>query len=516
MFAVLLAGTSAHAGELTLSDAVARALEKNADLVVERESVQIADATVLRAEAVYEPSLRGEARLRERTDPVNSILSGAPPGELAPTTRTWQTSASLVQLLPTGGTVSVFSGVNRDETDSVFALLTPAWGTSFGAEVRQPLMQNRRIDPARRAIRIARADRSRALSTLRRIAAETTAAVERSWWNLAAARRDAETRQSAVRVAEKQREDTKVRIEAGTRPEAELAHTTAEVERRKGDLAVAQENVTRAENTLRALIARDTNDEIWSQELVPDLDAPDAQASTPQQPATSNQQQAPALIATALENRPELEELQQRLTRQDIELESSLDRIRPQVDLVASYNTRGLSGTRNENAIEPFGPVVIAGDLLGGLGSSLGTLARNQFPDASLGVAFTIPIGNVAAKQDVAIARAVRRQSEATLDSARQRIAVEVRNALASLASAEQRIDAARAARVAAETGVQAERDRFEAGTSNTFFILTRQNELASAQLAETVALSDYRKAQTELARATGTLLRDRNIIIER
>jgi len=123
-----------------------------------------------------------------------------------------------------------------------------------------------------------------------------------------------------------------------------------------------------------------------------------------------------------------------------------------------------------------------------------------------------LPIGNTAAKQDVAIARAQRRQSAATLDAARQRVALEVRNALAALDSAEQRIEAAQAAVQAAEVQLQGERDRFEAGVSNTFFLLTRQNELTAAQVAETVAIADQRKAETELARATGTILEARGI----
>jgi outer membrane protein TolC len=500
LFAILFTART-HAQDITLHDAVALALAKNADVIVERESLNIADATILRAEAAYEPALRGEARLRERTDPANSILSGAPQGKLAPTFHTWQTSASLVQLLPTGATVSVFSGVQRDETNSILALLTPSWSTLIGAEVRQPLFQNRRIDPARRAIRLARIDRTRALSSVRRTASEITAAVERTYWTLVAARRDVEIRESNIRVAEKQRDDTRVRIQAGTQAEAELSSTIAEVERRRGDLAVSRENAIRAENQLRNLIGD------WERPILASGVGPLGVSTGSLKPD--------ALIATALANRPELDELQHRLSRHDVDIESAVDRVRPQVDLVASYSGRGLAGTRNEDAIEPFGPVVIPGDLQGGLGGSLRTIGQNEFPDASLGFAVVIPIGNTAAKQDVAIARAMRRQSEATLEGARQRVALEVRNGIASLQSAEQRIEAARAAREAAEVQLQAERDRFEAGTTNLFFVITRQNELASAQLAETIALTDARKAETELARATGTLLEKRAISID-
>jgi outer membrane protein len=500
----LVLAVSAGAQELTLADAVAMALSRNPDLIVERESLHIAEASLLRAESAYDPALRGDARLRRRTDPVNSILSGAPPGELAPTTRTLQTSASLITLLPTGATVSLSSGLAYDRTNSVLALLTPAWSTAFGAEVRQPLLQNRRIDPARRAIRIARVDRSRAVSSLRRTATEITASVERAWWTLAAARRDVLTRQSALRVAEQQRDDTRIRIEAGTQPEADLAQTIAEVERRRAEVSVARENETRAANTLSVLTGADL-----VSGPAPAF-AADAQALV--SPRTMSETEA---IASALAHRPELDELAHRLDRQDVEIEAARDRVLPQVDLVAAYNGRGLGGTTNEDAIQPFGPVVVPGDLRGGLGTSLENLAGNEFPDASLGLAVTIPLGNAAARQDVAIARAQRRQAEAALEGARQRVALEVRNALAAKRSAEERVEATRAAREAAEVQLQAERDRFEGGTSNTFFILTRQNDLAAAQLAETVALTDLRRAETELARATGTLLSARGIEIE-
>lgn len=498
LFLIFIA-TTAQAQEITLDDAIAMALAKNADVVVERESLNIADATILRAEAAYEPAIRGEARLRERTDPVNSILSGAPRGELAPTTRSFQTSASFVQLLPNGASVTLFSGVQRDETNSILALLTPSWSTQLGAEVRQPLFQNRRIDPVRRAIRIARVDRTRALSSLRRIANETTAAVERAYWTLVAARQDIAIREASVRTAEKQRDDTRVRIEAGTQAEAELASTIAEVERRRGEVAVARENAARAENTLRNLIGE------WERPITIDARAATASAT----PSASD------AIELALRNRPELEELRQRVARQDVELEAALDRVRPQVDLVASYAGRGLAGTRNEDAIQPFGPVIVADELRGGLGASLRTIGENEFPDASLGLAVAIPIGNSAAKQDVAIARALRRQSEASIEGARQRITLEVRNALASIESARQRIATTRATREAAAVQLQGERDRFDAGTTNLFFIITRQNELAAAELAETIALADLRRAETELARATGTLLARRDIVIE-
>lgn len=490
---------------LTLSEATAMALEKNGDVIVERGSLDIARANVLRAQAVYEPAFRADARFRERTDPVNSVLSGAPEGELAPTFTGFQSSASLVGLLRTGGSVSITSGLGRDETNSVLTLLTPSWTTLFGVEVRQPLLQNRKIDPARRAIRVARVDQSRAEASLRRTVTETTAAVERAYWAVVVSSREVAIRDSNIQVALAQREGTKIRIEAGTQAESDLSQITAEVERRRGDLILSRESLIRAENQLKNLILRDLADPLWSRRLVPE-DSPNIERTPPD---------VPAAIASALHARPELLELQQRLQRQDVEIEAARDRVKPQLDLVAAYAGRGLSGEQNPDARPVFGQPVDAPDALeGNLGRSLGTLGEGRFGDASIGVAVSIPIGNTAARQDVAIARVLRRQGEATLDQARQRVALEVRNAAAALDSAAQRIEAAQAAVAAAEIQLQAERDRFTAGTTINFFILTRQNDLAAAQLSEIVALTDYRKGLTEFSRAAGSLIEDRNIQI--
>ncbi|MEO6487109.1 MAG: TolC family protein, partial [Thermoanaerobaculia bacterium] len=406
---------------LSLDDAIALALQKNGDIVVEREALFIAEAFVTRAEAAYDPFLRGDARLRKRTDPVNSILSGAPAGEVAPTTKSIQSSASIVQLLPTGATLSVFSSLNRDRTDSVLALLTPSWSTAMGAEIRQPLMQNRRIDPARRGIRIARVDRSRAAWSLQRAATEITAAVERAYWNLVAARRDVDIRQSSLHVAEQQRHDTRIRIQAGTQAESDIAQTTAEVERRRGDVVASIEARTRAENALRSLITSDPSDPLWDRPIVPE-----------DQPITPRTQpvDVAAALTTAMDRRPELRDIAFRLDRQDVEIESASDRVKPQIDLVASYNGRGLAGNENEDAISPFGrPVEVPDAIDGGLGRSLRTLGDNRFPDAAFGVSVSLPLLNTAAKQDLAIARAVRRQAATSLDQARQRVSLEVRNA---------------------------------------------------------------------------------------
>ena len=90
---------------------------------------------------------------------MNSLLSGAPRRD-RPSAEGASGTAGIGALLPTGGTVAVSAYGARDLTNNFFALLSPAYTTSLGIDVRQPLLQNLSIDPARRAIRIARSTRT--------------------------------------------------------------------------------------------------------------------------------------------------------------------------------------------------------------------------------------------------------------------------------------------------------------------------------------------------------------------
>jgi outer membrane protein TolC len=502
------AAPAAPAGvPLSLADATARALANNNDIAIERESFRIVDASLLKADAPYDPTFRLDARYRNHTDPANSLLSGAPPNELAPSSEDYSGAASIGALLPTGGTVSLSASAARDLTNNFLALLSPSYSSSMGIDLRQPLLQNLSLDPARRAIRIARLDKERGTASLKRTVADTVASVERAYWNLVAARRDVQVRAASVDLAAEQRDDTKAKIDVGTLPETDIAQPLAELERRKGDLYASQEQMRRAELLLKLLLLKDSDDPLWDQTLEP-VDPPET--------AIVHVHLADA-IRRAESNRPELIEAKTAVAERDVDVDFAKDRLKPQLDLVAGYTRRGLAGSLNPNAPDAafLGvPIVVPDAVAGGFGRSFATIGEGRFPDASIGLSLSLPVFNRGAKGDLAIAKAQRSQAEILVAQQKQRVAVEVRNAVLTLETAAQRIDAAKAGRAAAETQFRAEKERYGVGLSTNFFVLTRQNDLAQAVLTETAALTDYRKALTDFARASGTLLDERRIEI--
>lgn len=507
VFAVASGGAAQAAKRvLTLDEAIGFALKKNEDIFVVRESAASATAAVSGARGVYNPVLTLEGAWRQSKVPVNSAFSGAPPGEGAPTLKGFEGIVAVSQYLPTGADVSLHAISSRTTTNGTFDLLSPAYETRVGVQFRQPLLRNRAIDPARLAIRVARADQKRSVAEVQLEVTETIAAVERAYWSLAAARAEIRVRDEAVVLAEKQLAETRSRIENGAVPDTEESQPRAELERRRGELLESREAGARAETDLKILILSDIDTALWADSLAPEVDR-NIEIETVDRAAAMEQ---------ALVSRPELAVVAAAIERRKAERALARNSTRPGFDAVVSYDRFGISGDGNPAASTIDGsPVVIPPDYRGDWGRSWEMLGDGDFDDVRAALVFSYPIGNDAAQADAAIAKHAQNQAEADLTRARKSVRGDVLNAAASLETAGQRIETARAGREAAEVQLSAEQDRYGAGLSTNFLVLTRQNDLSNARLEEIAAHADYRKARTELARATGALLEERHISLK-
>lgn len=498
-------GLAEEGHPLSLDEAIVRALDRADDVVIERRFLDAAEAAVRGAGGAYDPVLTVETGFERASPPVNSAFSGAPPGEAAPTTEAAVAGALVRQLLPTGGELSLRASLSRSESDASFDLLSPAYDSRLGFELRQPLLRRRGVDSARLGLRVSAADRDRAAASLRRQVRDTVAAVEGAYWTLVAAVREVEVRGEAVALAAEQLLETEIRIDNGVAPETEVAQPRAELERRRGELLVARENVARAESALKLLILADGDDDLWLAPLEPQASAEVERKSV----------DAAAALGRALASRAELSAAGALVERRRAERRFAADGVRPDLDLVVSYDRYGLAGSRNRRA-EPI-PGLDGGPpagLDGGWSDSAEQLFDGDFDDARVALVFELPLGNRGAVAEARVAESAEQRSLAELARVRKQVRAEVLDAVAAVDTADGRIEASRSARRAAEVQLTAERERFAVGLSTNFLVLTRQNDLSSARLAEIEALTDYRRARTELARATGSLLSERGIDI--
>lgn len=514
---------------LTLRDAVTMALDNNRDIEIERLNTQLNEFDLRAAKGVYDPSLSSSILYQRQTLPVASILAGGENGRLQTTEFTG--SAILSKRLPwQGGSVSVSFDQSRGTSQNLFNSLNPQFTSQLSVEFTQPLFRNRKIDAERRQIRIASKRLDLSDSQFRQRAIEIIASVERAYWDLVFARRDAEIKRESVELARTQLEHNERQVKEGTLAPADVISARVEVERRTDEAEAAIEAIQRAENALKALMLPAGNGEQWNAALVP-VEKPELKTEAPLPIEDA--------MRMAFNNRPEMEQYRLRGELNKIDVRYYRNQTKPQIDFIAGYGTSGLAGKERSglnpivesnqvlfdriNKLSQFAglpqlPPISFGatpdKFIGGYGQSLGNLFRNEYRTFRIGVSINLSLGNHTAKANLGRALAEGRQLDAQRQRTEQAIEVEVRNALQAVETARRRVEAAKNSRANAELQYKSEQRKFDAGQSTNFFVLDRQNALASARGRELKALTDYTKAVAELQRATSTTLASNNIAL--
>jgi len=187
---------------------------------------------------------------------------------------------------------------------------------------------------------------------------------------------------------------------------------------------------------------------------------------------------------------------------------------KPILDATLTYNQNGTGGTRTVRGGTFGGEITQV--IPGGIGDAFQQLFGYDYTGWSAGLSLTIPLNNKAAIADHDRALNERRLAESKLNVTRQQIALEVRNALTLIDQAQASIDASRVARELAQDQVEAERTKFNLGTSTLRFVLEEQRNLSQAETTEIQSLVTFNKALVDLDKAMGLTLMRNNIQIDK
>jgi outer membrane protein len=522
----------------TMRDAILAALEHNPDIEIERSNVRQAQFDFRAAEGAYDPISTQGLSYTSTRQPNTRPFTGAQGAAITSQTLNFNFGHQGF-IYPTGGDYSI--NFNNARQSLNFGLFTTEYSPRLSFSVRQPLWRNFRIDLNRRQIMITRKRLDLSDAQFRQRAIEIISRVQQAYWDLAFAIKDEEIQRDAVRLAETQLNNNQRQVEVGTLAPIDVVSAATELETRRQQVFQAMNAVAQAENTLKNLTVSGPNDELWAAQITP-------VESFEAQPVTLPLADAMRL---AKENRPELKQfaLQKDINQTDVDF--FRNQTKPQIDLVASYNTFGVGGTPvAANNLSPScgSPVTINGTptclsiapalvngqyvpvvnqtpltfnpfvtdtFVGGYGTGLRNLFSNDFRQWSVGVNITLPWRNRTAKANLGRSLEVGRQIDLQTRRQVQTIEVEVRNAVQSVETARLRIDAARAARQYAEQQLDGEQKRFQAGLSTTFLVLTRQTQLSQARGTELRALTDYNKAVADLQRVISTTLSSNSVEVK-
>lgn len=487
---------------LSLEEAIRLALQNNNDIEASRNGVEIAEFNLRAARGVFDPQIATESYYESATIPTASLIGGAVNGAVTQTR--YFGSGGLSGFTPVfGGGYSARFDSSRTTTSNTNAFLNPQFPTVLSMTYNQPLFRNRRIDSNRRSIEIAKKNLSLSDSEFRQRAIDVIAAVEQAYWNLAFALRNLQVQIDSVKQARSQLESNQRLVAQGVLAPIDIVASTAQITTFEQNVYIAQETVTRAENTLKTLMLPNRTSETWSRAL------------TPVSPITLDPPRVgvEVAVAEALKNRPEITQLNASADINKIDLDYYRNQTKPQIDLFGTYTSQGLAGTETAAAINPTtGVSRVPANLVGGYVSSLGNLLALDYPTYRVGVTINLPWGNTTAKANLGRTLVEEKRLGNLRDQAELVIEAEVRNAIQALRSAEARLASSLAARSAAEQLYESEQRQFRAGTTTFYLVLQRQNELLEARSRELQAQTDLNRAISEFQRATGTTLTANNV----
>ncbi len=484
--------------DLTLDEAIARALERNLDLVVQRLNPLVFDLSLAQQLSFYRPTVNANLSDSSRTNPSSTQLDGG----AAVVSDTATVNGGLDQAVQWGGgNYTVNWNNNRSASTNAFSSFNPSYRATVQASYTQPLLRGFKIDTTRQQIQVTRINRDIADIDLRQTITNTVSAVRNAYWDLLYATGTLEVQQQALDLAEALIRDNEARVEIGTLAPIDVVQARSEAAARRQSLAQAEQVLATAELVLKQLIVGGTDDDYWASTLNP-VDQPTLEVP----PIDLG-----AAIRAALEERTDLARSRRQLDINEVNLSAMRNNTLPAVDLVGTYQLQGQGGTRFVRS--GLGGSVTS-EVPGGLGDAFNQLFDAAFPVWTVQVNMSYPLGQSAADAALARAQLQTQQVRAQLRQLQLQVATEVTNAVVQIEAISRRIDAAMAARELTQEQLNAEQSRFEAGLTTNFFVVQAQRDLAAAQDTELRAILDQQKALVEFDRVQRTSLSNAGISI--
>ena len=540
-------GVGSEQVQLSLNDAIKRALENNNDIEVARDDVRFAETQLRALEGIFDPVFAITPTYDKRISPQQSSLGG---GSVTSTTVYSFDPGVVKQFGKGGGNYFLTFASDRTNSSNSFNQLNPFYSSNLSLQFTQPLLRNRSIDNNRRQIRIQRKRLDQSDADFRQRTIDVITRVQQAYWELVFALRDQQNQLSNLNLSRESLRNIEAQIAAGARAPLERAEVLTEVANRETALLSAIQAVAIAENNLKVLIFKEPTSPEWSAQLTP--------TDTPKFDTTPVN--LPDALKAARDNRPELRRLRLQNDINTIDIQYFKNQTKPRIDLVGTVALTGLAGTAVNPIAAPVPPgtlvPLISGDpltnssaflfeqiraiqlaqglpqavsplvpadesaqlnpvLIGGYGQNLRNLFSGDTRNIRVGVTIQFPFKNKTAEANLAGARIQQEQLQASTRSQEQIIEVDVRNSAQAVESARLRVLSAREARTNAEMQLEGEQRLYQVGRSTTFLLFQRENALANARAAELRAETDYNKALADLQRATSTTLRANNVVVD-
>lgn len=471
---------------LSLKDAIRISVEHNLGTQVARLQQGVTQAELLAAQAAFDSSFVASSQANISNAPSQDInLQGASnvpiPVDFMNQFRQFNFSSGIQTPMETGGQFSatVVNQYTKLYPNSVYTP-NPAWINSVQLGLTQPLLQGFGSDVNMAGIRIARNNDRRSLQQLRANLLMLCRDVEAAYWQVVLTRQRVVAAQWLVKVGVEVR-DVLSKRRSFDATLANYADAVAKVEDRKSQVIRTQRDVTAAVDKLKVLL-NDSNFPVGDETMIVPTDF------MVDEPLAFSLKDA---IGTGVDQSPIITQALLGVDDASIRQVVADNGRLPSLNLTAQLQFQGMD-TQNGDYSQAWSEVGAA-----------------NFMSYLVGANFSQPIGNRGPEANYRRSRLERSKAVITYRAAIQQVVYLVKDSLRNIDTQYRLIEQTRAYRLA-----QAENMRALMVDEQTIPSLTpeflslkfqRQNELASAENQEILAMVEYNNAIASLWMNMGT-----------
>jgi outer membrane protein TolC len=491
--------------ELSLRSYLELVMANNTDIQIQRLSVETSKNAILRSFGTFDPIFNGSFNNQRTKTPSNSALEGA--ATLVQLSQ--PANFSYQQTFQNGTQYTASYNFSKASTNSGFQNFNPTLTSNLGVRISHPLLRNSGTYVNRIPIMVARSRYRKAEYDLKTQLLSLVNDAETAYWNLINARENLKVRQNALDLAREALKRSQRELELGAASPLDIFDPEQRAATAEIDVSQAQFNLAQQEDALRKQMGADLDPQIRKVPIV---------LTETVLPGVSATIDAEMEVEKALAGRPDLRSAIQSLDVDDLTIKSAKNALKPDLSLTGQYTSQGRGGTfyQRSNVFGNDGTSsAITTVLPGGYGDALNQMFNFNYPIYAFGLTLRLPIKNRAASADLADAMIAKRRDTLQVRSVEQQVRLDVLNAVNQVESSKKSVELAIKAREYAQKYLDAEKKKYDLGTSQMFFVLQAQGALVNADATVVQNSVNYRRNLLNLLRRTGDLLQERGIAVQ-
>lgn len=451
---------------LHLDDALEEALGANIELRQQALAWDITERSLVKARAVFDPTLNVSASTSANNSPNNDQFVGQ--NVLRTSSAGW--TAGVSQYLPTGGSASVSFSENQFSSNAQDVIDSDTVSERLYLNVSQPLLRGTGAMWSVRSAKLTLDD-----AELRYRAAVEQAMIDTSdrYWRLVSARMSLELAIRSREIAEQSVRETKERYEEGFAGIGDVHQVERALGTAQQAEIFAQAEAQAAELTLRRVLGRD----VRADESLDVVDRPMPPATVPS---------VEQVLALALEGNAQWLRDKLAYDQAVIGARRTRNSALPDVRVSGGVGLSGLAGTATE---------------------SRELLLRGDFNDWNVAATVSMPLPGRALSADLAAARMNQQNAQLDLEAAEQDLFLRVQAAVRQVERDRARAELAEATVRYAQLALQSDQELLREGKGATRNVVTSLETLNQATAAELAAQIDLQRSLMEMRRVAGTLV---------